>query len=216
VKEINVYIGPSAYDLKIDFFDEFNATLHPPVKRFDIDHLLASSPIPGIIVIVDGVFFPHPAVGHVEIREAIAKGWEIWGLSSMGAIRAFEMRNDGMHGYGYVYGCFFKYDDFKDDEMALLYNSDTPYHPLTEPLINTRYFLAYLMDKNLITLDAYENIVAELAQLWFGYRTTDLLEDLLSKHNCDAAVFIELSHFKKFRIKTIDVINFFHEQRWGR
>lgn len=215
MREINVYIGPSAFDLKNDFFSEFNVTVYPPVKRFDINHLLASSPVAGIIVIVDGIFFPHPAVGHVELREAIAKGWEIWGLSSMGAIRAFEMRNDGMHGYGYVYECFFKYEDFRDDEMALLYNPDKPYHPLSEPLINIRYFLSHLVDENFITLDTSENIINELAQLWFGYRTLDLLEELLYKYGCDDGVFLELANFKKFRVKTIDVINFFSERPWG-
>jgi len=215
VKEINVYIGPSAYDLKDDFFSAFNVTVYPPVKRFDIDNLIASSPAPDIIVIVDGIFFPHPAVAHVELRQAIAKGWEIWGLSSMGAIRAFEMRNDGMHGYGFVYGCFYEYDDFRDDEMALLYNPDKPYHPISEPLINIRYFLSHLVDKNIITLAMCESITNELAQLWFGYRTLDLLEELLSKYSCGDSALSELADFKKFRIKTIDVINFFSEQPWS-
>ncbi|WP_425300876.1 TfuA-like protein, partial [Nocardia wallacei] len=34
----------------------------------------------------------------MEIREALEAGWSVWGLSSMGAIRAAEMRLLGMRG----------------------------------------------------------------------------------------------------------------------
>ena len=210
MKEVNIYLGPSGYDLGDDFLKDLNYKIHPPVKKYDIDNLVASSTQPGIIVLVDGVFFPYPAVGHVEIREAIAKGWELWGLSSMGAIRAYEMRNDGMKGFGYVYSCFFEQEDFKDDEMALLYNPEKPYHPITEPLINIRYFLSHLVSANLITTGICDEILNVFSQLWFGERTLDLLETLLLKHDCDPDVFKELDDFKKYRIKTIDVVNFFN------
>ena len=209
-----MYIGPSGFDLDADFFNGTNFKIHPPIRKNDIDQLLSSTQQPGIIVMIDGAFFPYPAVGHVEIREAIAKGWEIWGLSSMGAIRAYEMRNDGMKGFGYVYSCFFKEEDFKDDEMALLYNSAAPYHPITEPLINIRYFLSQLVSNNLIIPGIAENILNVMAKRWFGDRTLDLLETLLFENGCSPLVFTEFEGFKKYRIKTLDVINFMETRPW--
>jgi len=38
---------------------------------------------------------------------------------------------------------------------------------------------------------------------------------LLYKYGCADGVFLELANFKKFRVKTIDVINFFSERPWG-
>jgi hypothetical protein len=46
-----------------------------PVRRGDIDQLLASRKTRGLIVIVDGVFHDTLAVGHAEIREALRRGW---------------------------------------------------------------------------------------------------------------------------------------------
>ena len=65
----------------------------------------------GNIVIVDGIFQQVIAVGHAEIREALEKGIDILGMSSMGAIRAYEMRDLGMKGYGKVYDWFFRMED---------------------------------------------------------------------------------------------------------
>lgn len=214
MKAINIFIGPSGYDLNVDFFKASNYVIHPPVKKHDIDNLVASSAERGIIVLIDGTFFPYPAVGHVEIREAIAKGWEIWGLSSMGAIRAYEMRNDGMKGFGYVYSCFFKEEDFKDDEMAQLYNPIFPYDPITEPLINIRNFLAQLVKTNQITDSICNKILNTFSNLWFGKRTLDMLETMLLENSCMPHVFTELKNFKKYRIKTLDVIDFFKKKPW--
>ncbi len=70
----------------------------PPVKRGDVEKLISERE-PGAMAIVDGLFQQCLSVGHAEIRSAVAAGWQVWGLSSMGAIRAYEMRNMGVRGY---------------------------------------------------------------------------------------------------------------------
>jgi hypothetical protein len=60
--------------------------VRPPVRRLDVAKLTAAERRPGIIVIVDGLFHDTLAVGHAEIREAMRRGWRVWGLSSMGAL----------------------------------------------------------------------------------------------------------------------------------
>ena len=68
----------------------------------------------------------------------------MWGLSSMGAIRAREMAHLGMRGYGSVYAPFATEGDFQDDEVALLHEPNAPYRPVSEPLVHLREAVAHL------------------------------------------------------------------------
>src|SRR4051812_45698286 len=83
----------------------------PPASRGDIAALDDSHP--GVIALIDGRFNEQLAVGHAELRRAIERGWDVWGLSSMGAIRAYEMRGLGMKGFGTVYQHFLALGDFR-------------------------------------------------------------------------------------------------------
>src|SRR5438094_645965 len=65
----------------------------PPAQRGDVPRLVREHATPGVIAIVDGKFHQVLAVGHMEIRNAIAAGWTVWGMSSLGAIRAREMHH---------------------------------------------------------------------------------------------------------------------------
>src|SRR5262245_43068291 len=92
----------------------------PPVQRGDVERLTKTEP-PGDMAIVDGVFHHCPCVGHAELRCALEAGWRIWGLSSMGAIRAAEMHIHGMVGFGKVATAFLDDDSLRDDEVTLLH-----------------------------------------------------------------------------------------------
>ena len=100
--------------------------MRPPVRRLDVAKLTATERRPGTLVIVDGLFHDTLAVGHAEIREAMRRGWRVWGLSSMGAIRAREMAPLGMKGFGRVFERFEAEADFQDDEVALLHEPRPP------------------------------------------------------------------------------------------
>ena len=86
-----------------------------PIVRGDLSKLVSERPS-GNIAIVDGIFHSRPAVGHAEIMDAMRCGWQVWGLSSMGAIRAVEMercrRRDAWACYGTthrrIYATYFK------------------------------------------------------------------------------------------------------------
>src|SRR5687767_4358515 len=126
---------------------------------------------PGMIVIVDGQFDQTLSVGHAEIREALRRGWEIWGVSSMGAIRAFEMRFLGMRGYGLVYEHFLAEEDYQDDEVAVLQSPTYPHDALSEPMVHLRYFVESLEQSGKVShLDAVATI-DELKSCWYGDRT---------------------------------------------
>ncbi len=189
-----------------------------PIRRHDVDALLEAQKKarkkPGVIVIVDGVFHDTLAVGHAEIREALAAGWRVWGLSSMGAIRAREMAHLGMRGFGSVYERFCGEDDFQDDEVALLHEPGAPYRPVSEPLVHLRAAIDHLVARELIGAEDANGVIADLKSRWYGERTVRRALHLLKR--CarveGAAVDRELREFDRFRWKTIDLVRFLTER----
>ncbi|MFI5175725.1 MAG: TfuA-like protein [Terriglobia bacterium] len=189
--------------------------LLPPAQRGDIEKLVSYSR-PGVIILVDGVFHQYLAVGHAEIREAVAEGWRVWGLSSMGAIRAYEMRNVGVRGYGRVYECFFQHEDFRDDEVALLHEPEPPFRSFSEPLVHIRFWLLEMMETRLLSPSQHDQILESLKSMWFGDRTLlrvrGMILDLVPEHvdRVDAM----LAQFDRFRVKSLDLADFVQKQVW--
>jgi hypothetical protein len=212
-----IFVGPSAQgcgDLHSLLGDSFQ--ILPPVKRGDVSTVTRTLP-PATLVIVDGLFHGSLAVGHAEIMDALRSGWNVWGLSSMGAIRACEMRDFGMKGFGQVYKLFITEEDFQDDEVALLHGSLPPYPAITEPLVHLRVAIEELQRHQFLSLSKARKVRDQLKCLWYGKRTLTLFKSLIlplvsAKKRADAAQF--LSPFSRFRIKTLDLQQFLQEQPW--
>lgn len=189
-------------------------SLRAPVQRDDIYKLLREN-FRGRIVIIDGIFQQVLAVGHKEILAAIEDGCQVYGLSSMGAIRAYEMRNHGMVGYGQVYQYFLEDEDFQDDEVALLHEPDPPYRTVSEPLVHFRACIADLIDRRILPAAQGRRIIAQLKDHYFGERTYQLFSDLLhTTASLDADQVIP--DFEPYRLKKRDVEDFFLERAWER
>ena len=186
-----------------------------PARRGDIDALIARRR-PGVVVLADGVFHQTLAVGHAELRNAIARGWQVWGLSSLGAIRACEMRHLGVRGFGAVYDRFVADDTFSDDEVALVHAPDPPYQAISEPLIHMRVALEALSEAGVLTATERRTLASRLKRLWYGERTLGLLraEILATKPAAAAAVDRWLAGFARFRLKTLDLERFLAERPW--
>jgi hypothetical protein len=212
---LHIFIGPTLCGIENQLKKSGTKFFwHPPVKRNDIKQLMQIHK-PSVILIVDGYFHNSLAVGHAEIREAIKASWEIWGVSSMGAIRASEMISSGMKGYGIVYNHYIEDPDFRDDEVTLLHGIKKPFHPVSEPLIHIRYSLNQLRSTNQITTREQNRIINILSSMWYGDRTLYLLKELLkseTKFTDEKAIEKFISGFDKFRIKSIDFINFINEK----
>jgi hypothetical protein len=206
-----IFAGPSLFGITTSGpFDSAHIKWCPPVRRGDIELLITTEP-PQTIAILDGVFQQSLAVGHAEIRIAIESGWIVWGLSSMGAIRAYEMRDLGMKGFGRVYERFLKGEDFRDDEVALLHAPEAPYQPFSEPLVHIRVALEDLVAKRLLTPADFQEVISRLESMWFGYRTLTLVEHLVRSSvlpDQSPAVSSWLSDFARFRIKSRDLEDF--------
>jgi hypothetical protein len=201
-----------APDLPLD-----DIILLPPVKRGDVPRVVQSASQPGVLVLVDGYFhLANLAVGHLELRLALQSGWAVWGLSSMGAIRAAEMHTMGVRGYGSVFSRYRDDPDFRDDEVALLHEPDEPYRELSEPLVHMRAALDDLVARGSLDDEDRAAILKHLMSLWFGERTIALFRTLVvrQKPALEQALPSWWDGFDRFRLKALDLVKFVQEKPW--
>lgn len=212
-----LFVGPTRFGFTTGPVEiPAEITLCPPARRDDLTRLVAEHP-PASIALVDGLFYQSLAIGHAEIRTALKAGWRIWGLSSLGAIRAYEMRTLGMQGFGQVYARFCTEADFQDDEVALLHGPEPPYTALTEPLVHLRCALEDFERCGWLSPTAHQEIVTELKSRWYGDRTLRLLRDLTIHRIAPKALpelTAALADFDRYRIKSHDLTEFLHQAPW--
>ena len=209
-----LFAGPTLHGAGLSFRTEGVVVL-PPAARGDVPALVASR-APGVLALADGIFHHRLAVGHAELRGAIEAGWEVWGLSSMGAVRAFEMRHTGVRGYGRVYRCFLEHEDFRDDEVALVHEPEPPYRALTEPLVHTRSWLAGLVRGRVLTDAQGRQAVERLASVWYGDRSLRRVREVVVELAPGRARAVDgaLADFDRHRLKCRDLSDFLRERPW--
>lgn len=210
-----VFAGPSLHSRSASALIPDGVEIRPPARRNDVAALLTSEP--GCIALIDGRFHQSLAVGHAELRAALQAGWRVWGLASMGAIRAFEMRDVGMQGFGWIYEHFLGHDDFQDDEVALLHSPMKPFVPVSEPLIHLRYFVRAAETKWHIERGRTHRVIHDLKGMWYGDRTIEQTAALLEQHcGIPIAAVTQLwrERCDEFRIKNADLDRFFEARPW--
>ena len=213
--EVTLFAGPSTYGLDRAVLLQDGVQLRPPVRRGDVDRLVDIGSKPGVMVVCDGVFQSVPAVSHAELCSAIDAGWQVWGVSSIGAIRAFELRDEGMRGFGYVYEQFSRHADFTDDEMCLLHFPEDPWFPLTEALVNLRYALDSRRGDLDLSAGATSGALATLSRAWFGDRTPELMQAALADAGVPAFAASELLAWTATnRIKSLDLLRLMRARPW--
>ncbi|MFI9275748.1 TfuA-like protein [Kitasatospora sp. NPDC052896] len=211
-----VFLGPTGYGLDQEQVFGDQVSLRPPVPRGGVAQVVSTSPAPGIMVIVDGTFHSYPSVGHVEIRDALDGGWQVWGLSSMGAIRAAEMSHLGMRGFGTVFERYATDPDFDDDEVTLIHSGEAPFQPFSEPLVHMRALLDDLVAQGQLTVPELSAVTERLKKRWYAERTLHSLRmalvDLTSVTDEEARA--ALARIDQFRVKTSDLLRFMEERPW--
>jgi hypothetical protein len=190
----------------------------PPVRRGDITKLCVEVSIPGVVAIADGTFHSYPSVGHEEIRIALEGGWKVYGLCSMGAIRASEMAHLGMIPFGEVARRFCTDPNFSDDEVCLIHSNEAPYFPMSEPLIHFRELLAALEARELVGSRQSQLAIQSLKCRWYGERTMQAFEiemmRALDVEVLPELIRHELDDFQKFRLKQSDLLSFVSARAW--
>ncbi len=214
--EIILFVGPSGFGIDASAFAIPGLSLRPPARRDDIENLLSEARAPGVIIVCDGVFESQPAVSHREIGLALDLGWQVWGVSSIGAIRAREMQQDGMRGFGEVFRLFCQPGDFCDDEVCLLHFPEEPYFPVSEPLVNLRYALAQQGEQLGISSAAGAQLIDYLRGMWFGDRSNETMRDFMHTNlQLDPAVIDAFfGWMTNNRIKNLDLQHLLQQQPW--
>jgi hypothetical protein len=144
----------------------------PPVRQGDV--YKAALARPQIIGIVDGYFEIVPTVWHKEILWAMQEGIHVYGAASIGALRAAELADFGMHGIGEVYGQFRAGALADDDDVAVLHGpEEVGYVQLTEAMVNVRATLDRAVAQDLIDRTAAAGIAVGAKRLFYKERTYD-------------------------------------------
>ncbi|MFI6277891.1 TfuA-like protein [Streptomyces sp. NPDC050988] len=212
---VHLYVGPTGHGLPAELLHQDGVQLRPPARRGHIHALITGEP-PCHIALVDGRYDDVPAVGHRELLDALAAGWTVTGLGSIGALRAAELHPHGMTGYGQVFTHLLT-TEAPDDEVALLHGPAPDYRPLTEALVDLRTFAEHLTQAGVLRYDQAAATISLLAGRWFGDRSQPAFIDAVRTTAGDAAAAAARAHLPRLpglRVKTQDLRHYLTERPW--
>jgi hypothetical protein len=162
-----VFAGPTLYGVRnlAPIFER-----RGPARRGDLYQ--ASLSRPRAIVLIDGYFDQTPSVWHKEILATIAARTPVFGVASLGALRAVELTGFGMRGFGRVFESFASGTLEDDDEVAVVHAAaDDGYRPLSVAMIDIRATLAAAEAVGVIGADARSALIALGKRLHFPERS---------------------------------------------
>ncbi|SNT64607.1 hypothetical protein SAMN05421812_117130 [Asanoa hainanensis] len=167
-----VFVGPSLHGAAA--LERTDIEFLPPVRRGDIDALLARDAPPPAIGIVDGAFFQSLSVSPKEVLRALDVGVRLYGSSSIGALRAVECAPYGMVGVGQIYEAYQSGRINADDEVAITYDDETG-RALSEPLVNLRFAVAAAEAAGVVDGALAERFLILAKRRYFPERTVALI-----------------------------------------
>lgn len=153
-----------------------NAEVVKPISFGDpLSYNLASG---DTLLIIDGLFFQRPAVRHKELLTLMADGVRVVGSSSMGALRAAELHQFGMEGYGWVFEAYRDGVLDADDEVGMVHGGPEDGYPVfVDALVNTRHTVAKAVETGVLTPEMGTRIIEEARRTPFAMRSWNRLLD---------------------------------------
>lgn len=150
------------------------ADFRPPVRRGD----LASVDPDRLVVIIDGEFDQSFSVSLNEILRLIDLGATVIGAASMGALRAAELKREGMIGHGLIFEAYCSGQIEGDDEVAVSY-CPLSLEPRTIPLVNVRFWLDRLQAAGWISSLEHSALLRRARRIFYAHRTPERLDEFL-------------------------------------
>jgi len=168
-----IFIGPT---LSIDKAKEIlDADYRPPAKKGDLLKLIPTAV--KFVGLIDGYFLQDYPPTPIEVYNLLRKkDVLVFGSSSLGALRAVELKRFGMMGIGKIFNLFLKGIIDSDDEVAVTFTGYREYQ--SDALIDIRYNLFLAQKKQIIDKNTKRNILRIAKKTYFPYRTYD---DILEK-----------------------------------
>lgn len=171
---IVVYAGPTLGHGEITQY--IDCVCLPPISHGDILRILPE--MPTAIGIIDGYFEGAPAVWHKEILYALDQGVQVYGSSSMGALRAAELHPFGMVGVGQIFEWYRDGVLQDDDEVAILHGpAEVGFMVASEPMVSIRATLELAHQQQVINEVQKNTLLASAKNTFYKNRNwSDLLE----------------------------------------
>ena len=165
---IVVFVGPSLPVLQRP--SDNRIEWRPPAVAGDAVAVRRSRPL--AVLLIDGLFDEWPAIRHKELLQLMADGVALFGASSMGALRAAELKTFGMVGIGQIFTAFSRGLIDADDEVAVLHGpEDFDWTPLTEPLVNVRATLLRAVKQRVVMPIEARTMLSVARAIFYKERT---------------------------------------------
>jgi hypothetical protein len=208
-----VFTGPtlSAPDAR----EVLEAVYLPPVAQGDVYDVAQKRP--KAIGIIDGYFQQVPSVWHKEILWAMAQGIHVFGSASIGALRAAELHQFGMHGVGRIFEAYQRGEIVDDDEVAVIHGPrELSYVALCEPLINMRSTLRAAANAGIISEPTHDRLLEIAKKVFYQQRTYEHLIDLAADVRLPRKEVESLKAWlprHRIDLKRADALRMLHEMR---
>lgn len=161
-----IFLGPTLSIEKAKGI--LDADYRLPAKKGDILQLIPTSI--KTVGIIDGYFLQDYPPTPIEVYNLLRKrGVRVFGSSSLGALRAVELKKFGMVGIGKIFELFSKGIIDSDDEVAVTFTGYAGYK--SDALIDIRYNLFLAHKNNIIDNDTKKIILRVSKDTYFPYRT---------------------------------------------
>lgn len=194
-----VFVGPSLPAAREILAD---ATFRPPASRGMIQQAANSGF--GVILLIDGLMVHNYAPSPQEIADVMSSGVTVVGAGSLGALRAVELRHQGMVGLGWVYGAYLGGLTDADVEVLSLCEP-SGWRPLTVPAIRIRYALEALVHERRINADQAHTCMRTVSTCYFENRTPGTVLQAAQRAGMADALGRELLH-PRYDVKRHDAL----------
>jgi hypothetical protein len=169
-----VFVGPTLPRARVaELLPE--ARIRPPVRHGDLLRLDAGRG--DTVLIIDGLFLQTASVRHREILYLLDHGVTVAGSSSMGALRAAELWQYGMRGYGEVFRLYRDGEIDGDDEVAIVHGTaEDGYRAYSDPAVSIRVALRDATAAGVLDPGEAEQLLADVIATPFRSRSFRALE----------------------------------------
>ena len=191
-----IFVSTSIEQLFLTKYFSKDDLILPAIKRGDLFKLISTLDQLKHIIIVDGLFDQTRSITHKEILWAQSEGFTITGISSMGALRAYELRDYGVLGYGKIYQDYCLQQLDGDDEVAISFFEKNGIIYQTIPMVNIRETFRKLNYSK-------HSVIEDIRKIDFRQRTWAFLKEKLPAGTYDI---LKENYVDQ---KKLDVISFF-------
>lgn len=161
----------------------------PPAKRGDV---LRAAQEYDAVLLIDGVFHQDLAPAPKEVYAATQCA-QLFGASSMGALRAAECAPYGMVPLGIIARWYMNGVVDGDDEVAVLIDPGTQ-TPLTVPMVNVRYVAWLARRRGIVSPEEAVSVYERSRAIFYMERAWEDVFDTVPARARDAFASLALRH----------------------